>query len=44
MSYRSNAIDQFLDIAGSLFQTAGLTLADEPNQLGSSITGQTGAI
>jgi hypothetical protein len=43
MSYRSNAIDQFLDIAGSLFQTAGLTLADEPNQLGSSITGQTGA-
>lgn len=39
---RLNALDQALDIAGSLFQTSALTLADEGNGLGSPVTGQTG--
>lgn len=40
---RLNALDQALDIAGSLFQTSSLTLTDEGNGLGSPIIGQTGA-
>jgi hypothetical protein len=41
---RQNALDQALDIAGSLFQTSTLNLADEANGLGVPITGQTGAV
>lgn len=40
---RFNALDQALDIAGSLTQSSSMTLADEPNFLGSAITGQTGS-
>jgi hypothetical protein len=40
---RQNALDQALDIAGSLFQTQTMTLADEPAGYGAPISGQTGA-
>jgi hypothetical protein len=43
VSYRLNALNQALDIAGSLFQTSTLTLADEMNGLGSPLAGQIGA-
>lgn len=38
-----NLLDQALDIAGSLTQTSSLTLTDESAQLGTPISGQTGA-
>ena len=40
---RQNALDQILDIAGSLIQSSSLTLADEPLGLGSVVSGQTGS-
>lgn len=40
---RQNALDQALDIAGSLLQTQTMTEADEPAGYGASVTGQTGA-
>jgi len=42
MTSRENALDQALDIAGSLTKNASMTLADEPNSLGSALSGQTG--
>lgn len=42
-SYRTNALDQALDIAGSIIQSSSMTLADEPNGLGVPLSGQTGA-
>lgn len=42
-SYRFNVLDQALDIAGSLVQSATMTLADEPNFLGAPFAGQTGS-
>ena len=42
-SPRLNALDQALDIAGSLFQQSNLTLADEVAGLGPPLAGQTGA-
>ncbi len=42
MTFRENALDQALDIAGSLTKSASMTLADEPNSLGSPLSGQTG--
>lgn len=39
---RLNALDQALDIAGSLVQTANLNLTDEGNMFGVPIAGQTG--
>ena len=43
MASRQNALDQALDIAGSLTQLSTMTLADEPNFLGRALTGQTGS-
>jgi hypothetical protein len=43
MSRRVNALDQSLDIAGSLVRSASLTLADENSDLGAVVTSQTGA-
>lgn len=40
---RLNALDQALDIAGSLTQVSNLTLTDEMNGLGVPISGQTGS-
>lgn len=42
-STRLNALDQALDIAGSLTQSASMTLANEPLGLGSVLSGQTGS-
>jgi hypothetical protein len=43
MAYpRQNALDQALDIAGSLTQTQTMTEGDEPNGFGAPIAGQTG--
>jgi hypothetical protein len=42
-STRLNALDQALDIAGSLTQSATATLANEPLGLGAALSGQTGA-
>jgi hypothetical protein len=42
-SSRLNALDQFLDISGTLSKNALMTLADEPNGLGAAISGQTGS-
>jgi len=42
-SYRLNALDQALDIAGSLFQTSNMVLADESNFLGVGIFAQSGS-
>lgn len=42
MTTRENALDQALDIAGSLTKSASMTLADEPNSLGAPLSGQTG--
>lgn len=42
MPSRLNALDQALDIAGSLTQLSNMTLADEPNFLGRALAGQTG--
>ena len=42
-AYRLNALDQALDIAGSLVQSSSMTLADEANGLGAPFAGQTGA-
>jgi len=39
---RMNALDQALDIAGSLIQYSNLTLADEPNGLGAALVGKNG--
>lgn len=41
-SIRLNALDQALDIAGSLTQSATMTRANEPNGLGAPLSGQTG--
>lgn len=43
MSYRKNALDQALDIAGSLIKNQNANLTDEVNSLGSPISGQSGA-
>lgn len=43
MSYRQNALDQALDIAGSLIKSSSFTLSDELNSLGSPVTGQFGS-
>jgi hypothetical protein len=43
VSSRLNALDQALDIAGSLTQSSSYTLADEPNGLGAVLSGQTGS-
>jgi hypothetical protein len=43
MTTRKNALDQQLDIGGSLNQLATKTLTDETSQLGEGISGQTGA-
>jgi hypothetical protein len=43
MSYRKNALDQALDIAGSLIKNQNANLTDEVNSLGSPISGQAGA-
>ena len=43
MSYRKNALDQALDIAGSLIKNANANLSDEPNSLGAPVAGQSGA-
>lgn len=43
MSSRLNALDQALDIAGSLTKNSSMTLAEEPSSLGSPLAGQTGA-
>jgi len=43
VSTRLNALDQALDIAGSLTQSATATLANEPLGLGAALSGQTGA-
>src|SRR5208282_2917891 len=40
---RLNALDQALDIAGSLFQQSDSTLTDEPAMIGTELAGQTGA-
>jgi hypothetical protein len=40
---RQNALDQALDIAGSLFQTQTMVESEEPSGFGAPITGQTGA-
>ena len=40
---RLNALDQALDIAGSLFQQSNLTLSDEVAGLGPPLAGQTGS-
>lgn len=40
---RQNALDQALDIAGSLTQTQTMTEAEEPSGFGAPIAGQTGA-
>jgi hypothetical protein len=40
---RKNALDQALDIAGSLLQSATKTLTDEPAGYGQAVSGQTGA-
>lgn len=42
-STRLNALDQALDIAGSLVQSSSMTLANEPLELGAALTGQTGS-
>lgn len=41
---RQNALDQALDIAGSLTQTQTMTEAEEPSGFGAPIAGQTGAV
>lgn len=41
---RLNALDQALDIAGSLFQTQTMVENEEPAGFGAAITGQTGAV
>lgn len=43
MTSRLNALDQALDIAGTLTQSSTLTLANESSFLGSAISGQTGS-
>jgi len=43
MTYRKNALDQALDIAGSLIKNSNAVLSDEPNSLGSSVSGQSGS-
>lgn len=43
MTSRYNALDQALDIAGSLTQSSTMTASDEPNFLGSAVSGQTGS-
>lgn len=43
MTTRKNSLDQCLDIAGSLTQTATKTLTEESSQLGEPVTGQSGA-
>lgn len=40
---RKNALDQALDIAGSLLQTQTMLEADEPNGFGPALSGQTGS-
>lgn len=40
---RLNALDQALDIAGSLIQSSSMTLVDEPNALGAVVSGQAGS-
>jgi hypothetical protein len=42
-STRLNALDQALDIAGSLVQTASMISTNEPLGLGSALSGQTGS-
>ena len=44
MTSRSNTLDQALDIAGSLTQTAGMTLVNEPSFLGTLIQSGAGAV
>jgi hypothetical protein len=43
MSRRFNALDQALDIAGSLVKSASMTLADENSSLGAAVSGQSGS-
>ena len=43
VSTRLNAIDQALDIAGSLIKSQTLTLTDERDGLGAALAGQTGS-
>jgi len=43
MTTLDNLLDQALDIAGTLFQSDSLNIADESQMLGSAIAGQTGA-
>jgi len=43
MTSRENALDQALDIAGSLTKSSSMTLADEPNSLGAPLSGQSGS-
>ncbi len=42
MSIRFNALDQALDIAGSILKSSSYTLADEANGLGPALAGQSG--
>jgi len=42
MTSRINSLDQALDIAGSLIKSATYTLLEEPNSLGSPVSGQFG--
>lgn len=42
MPIRINALDQALDIAGSLSQSQNMTITDEPNFLGALVIGQSG--
>lgn len=43
MPTRKNALDQALDIAGSLLQTQTMVEAEEPNGFGAALSGQTGS-
>lgn len=43
MSRRPNTLDQFLDIGGSCTQSDASTISNEPLNLGSAVSGQTGA-
>ena len=44
MTTRQNALDQALDIAGSLLKDDGRTLSDEVNGFGAALAGQSGSV